>query len=169
MTISEPETLHLEIQALRQDLSSTLTAGLAAVNTSIAGLAEQHHQAVLEQTKQNATFAPRDRVDSLAERVADNTKRINNIETQHLELKSSLNAISAQLSTMSLQIAQFADRTPTSEQLDWVKQARQKAIAHAETREQLVKQLAGYLMVAIAGILLSAIGIGHFLTTLFHH
>jgi chromosome segregation ATPase len=166
VTVSENESIRVEMSALRSDLSGAITAGLTAVNATIQTLAKQHHQAVLDQAKLNPTFAPRDRVDLLSARVEDNAKRISAIENQHLELKTQLTAISAQLTAMSLQLAALTDRTLDKDHLEWVKHTRQRSMDHAATRVQFAKQLLGYLMIAVAGIIISGIGLGHLITIL---
>lgn len=164
--MTDADSIRNEIQTLRVELSGAITAGLVAVNATIQTLTEQHHQAVLDQAKLNPTFAGRDRVDLLAARLEDNTKRIAALENQHLELKASLAAISAQLTGMSLQIAALTERTLTPEHINWVKEARQRDLDHRETKAQLIKQVLAYLVVAIAGIIISGLGIGHLITLL---
>lgn len=164
--MTESDSIRTEMQALRSDLSGAITAGLTAVNATIQTMSEQHHQAVLDQARLNPTFAPRDRVELLSARLEDNTKRIAALENQHLELKTQLTAISAQLTAMSLQLAALTERSLDKDHIDWVKSSRQRSMDHAATRGQLFKQLLGYLMIAVAGVIISGIGLGHLLSLL---
>lgn len=172
------ESLRAEIVALRSDLTGALTAGLTALNLTMAQLTEQHHQAMLEQAKANASFATRERVESVARHAHDQanaitvlTARMAANEQATAELRAAMNAglkeITTTLAGLSGQLTQLGGHSLDSDQFEWVKQGQVRTRTTRETRAQLAKQLAGYLMVAVAGIIISGLGVTHLLTALF--
>jgi len=65
MTTDEYDSLITAISGLE----GKLTAGLQAVNISIATLTEMHHKAILEQERRNSSFATLERLDAVGRRV----------------------------------------------------------------------------------------------------
>lgn len=57
------------VQGLEDKLTALINSGLASLSSTISTLQTQHANTLLDQTKVNATFADRERVEVLARRV----------------------------------------------------------------------------------------------------
>lgn len=109
------EVLQL-LHEMEMKLTAAIATGLATVNTSITALAERHNSALLEQERKNASFADRERVESVARNVHDARNevtglllRVGKCEQAEQKLQAALDALAEQVDTRSLKMLSGAN------------------------------------------------------------
>jgi hypothetical protein len=97
------------VQALDSKLTDALNRQTRTLTASIQALADRHTESLLQQEKRNATFADRDRVESVAEHthtIANLTQslilRVTAAETRAVELASDIQACRQSISQQAV-------------------------------------------------------------------
>jgi hypothetical protein len=142
------------ISRLRQDFMTALNEGLASVNLAIAQLHEKHNATVLEQERRNATFADRARVELIAEHVHDHTASLNEQRDRLTRLETAVQEVSG----LDRRLDELAGRELPPHVRTWAEAAERVHASHEETRAHIMRQVATYVVIALTGVMLSALG-----------